>query len=299
MFPFDHFLLENNSTNACQRVIVLFTIERPAKNVLSTFGGGVVVFSWGAHCNDPGCVRSFLAENLLPFVRGSHINNIYPHWKFLYRESEPQHFDTPGGNFVKGLRRGQCVPTRGTGNNWRNEEAAGLLTEYNLTKRVPIVRIWHALEPLWQLHDNQYSKNADCTHYCYSPWRFDVTWDGMMKALRGMQDNVVTLSARTHEMFDDLNQTDTEIQDNMVTLSARTHEMFDDLNQTHVEIREQLQKTMLNVSEASAENVILSARMHEIIDDLNQTNTALQDQQEVAEISDASTGDSVPDLQIP
>ena len=100
-------------------------------------------------------------------------------------------------------------------------------------------------------------------------------------------------------MFDDLNQTDTEIQDNMVTLSARTHEMFDDLNQTHVEIREQLQKTMLNVSEASAENVILSARMHEIIDDLNQTNTALQDQQEVAEISDASTGDSVPDLQIP
>jgi hypothetical protein len=56
---------------------------------------------------------------------------------------------------------------------------------------------------------------------------------------------------------------------------------------------------LLNVSEASAEILILSARMHEIIDDLNQTNTALQDQQEVAEISDASTGDSVPDLQIP
>ena len=50
---------------------------------------------------------------------------------------------------------------------------------------------------------------------------------------------------------------------------------------------------LLNVSEASAEILILSARMHEIIDDLNQTNTALQDQQEVAEISDASTGDSV------
>jgi hypothetical protein len=49
---------------------------------------------------------------------------------------------------------------------------------------VPIVRIFNALKPKWDFHSDN---SGDCTHYCYTPWRFHLTWDGMLKGLQSLQ----------------------------------------------------------------------------------------------------------------
>ena len=182
---FTHFLLQNNATNFCKTVLIAFSGLRSSllKSIISSLNEntGLVVFNWGVHCNDnqSGCITSMLSSEILPLV--SEFGDAeHAKWRFLFRETEPQHFKTDDGNFDGGH---VCAPAKSSENkvessNWRNKEAERFLSTRNLTGRIKTVRLHDALVPLWQLHHPM-----DCTHYCYDPYRFDVTWDGLLNAI--------------------------------------------------------------------------------------------------------------------
>jgi hypothetical protein len=191
-----HFILENPTAKSCQKLVMVVDVISNHENGQNndsfremTFGsafqnGFVVVFSWGVHCNtSKGCLQRRLKKSFLSLASKS----IYNHWTFLFREHEPQHFNTKGGLFEVGQmnkHKFQCVNTNGQASNWRNEETARIISKYNKnhpTKKVYTIPLFDALEPLWQNHNSQLD---DCTHYCYNPFRFDVTWDGMLEALK-------------------------------------------------------------------------------------------------------------------
>mmetsp|Transcript_13802 Transcript_13802/g.18016 ORF Transcript_13802/g.18016 Transcript_13802/m.18016 type:complete len:449 (+) Transcript_13802:151-1497(+) len=188
LFPFPYFMLESNYTKSCRKVLITYsggmTLPSPAmvSKVLNSNDekGGIVVWNWGVHCNGGGtkdCMRRALEDGLLPFVKDANASK-YKRWRFLFREHEPQHFESKGGTYNRGEEQ-KCGPiVKGKADNRRNEFAATFLSEHNLTRKVPIIPLFDALLPLWQIHHP-----PDCTHYCYSPWRFDVTWDGILSAL--------------------------------------------------------------------------------------------------------------------
>jgi hypothetical protein len=100
----------------------------------------------------------------------------------MYREHEPQHFYKPGGiwNWRRNAMECNTNITRDMYDNYRNEEAEVYLRSAFGANDVPIVRLFDALKPLGKLHYGL----PDCTHYCYSPWRFHVTWHGMIIGIR-------------------------------------------------------------------------------------------------------------------
>jgi hypothetical protein len=154
-FPFPYFMLESNYTKSCRKVLITYsgglTFPNPetVSKVLHSNGekGGIVVWNWSVHCNNPrdkDCMRRALEDGLLPFVKDANASK-YKHWKFLFREHEPQHFRSEGGTYNK--RNGwKCAPTmKGKADNWRNEFAATFLSEHNLTRKVPIIPLFDAL----------------------------------------------------------------------------------------------------------------------------------------------------------
>mmetsp|Transcript_47281 Transcript_47281/g.81325 ORF Transcript_47281/g.81325 Transcript_47281/m.81325 type:complete len:352 (+) Transcript_47281:44-1099(+) len=184
-----HFLLEKNNMLSTlvptNNVLILFSFGTIHKEVLVKLGGGIVVYNVGVHCNDlegklsgEKCLARALDNQLVPFVTGSSESHKLKQWSFFFREHEPQHFSTPNGTFKPGALMEPCAPTKYP-DNWRNEYVHRFIAKHNLSDKVPILPSFNLLEPLWQLH---YGK-GDCTHYCYSPWRFDVTWDAMLRAL--------------------------------------------------------------------------------------------------------------------
>lgn len=199
----DHVLMENPNAEFCPEVLIIYAWGGLAVRVLESESmqsvkeaGGVIVYSVGVHCNEPNsnCISDNMNKNLLPMV-----NLFASRWRILLRETEPQHFITSGGAYPAG-EEGRaamkarmkelktevsfCVPTEGEStSSWRNQEAADFLHNYNLTSLVKTIPIHSQLIPLWQLHFSY-----DCTHYCYDPYRFDVTWDGMLKALSSYED---------------------------------------------------------------------------------------------------------------
>jgi hypothetical protein len=182
----------------------------------------VILFNSGVHCNDPNsssCIDDFMRNVLEPSLEafsstsgeddvrrdkqqqqgtgsgttgsneraghnegheGDHANP----FTVLWREHEPQHFQNPGGVFnVDGRHRPTKCRQVLEYNNFRNRQAEEYLRKHKLLgkgKVGGIVRIFEALKPLWKLH---YSDGKDCTHYCFSPWRFEVTWHGMYSTL--------------------------------------------------------------------------------------------------------------------
>ena len=51
--------------------------------------------------------------------------------------------------------------------------------ENDLLGKVPIIKAFDAQKPLAMFHYDQ-----DCAYYCYSPWRFDLTWHGVVLGLQ-------------------------------------------------------------------------------------------------------------------
>lgn len=184
-----HFMLQNNdkedtTSSVCPNITISFlplipgssTIGKQIQSAKSTHqDGGLIIFNWGVHCNmknESNCISDALSSAILPHFNDDQQTK----WKFLYRETEPQHFNSLGGLYPG---EGVCTPLeRSKADNWRNEVAQRFLVEHNLTKRVPTISIFQELVPLWQLHHSH-----DCTHYCYDPLRLDVTWNGLLKAL--------------------------------------------------------------------------------------------------------------------
>jgi len=200
MYPgVDHILLENTNAESCPEVLIMYAWPYAMANLLDSEGlrsvndaGGVIVYNEGVHCNEPNtnCISDLLSKFLLPMMKGE-VAERYSGWRFLFRESEPQHFNTVGGGFEKALmedfklgKKKLCGPTEGKDStSWRNKEAMEFLLSQGLASRIKIVPIHSQLVPLWQIHHEK-----DCTHYCYNPYKFDVTWDGMLKALSSFEE---------------------------------------------------------------------------------------------------------------
>ena len=133
---------------------------------------GVIVYNWGVWANSRDEMREHLSSHFANFYTRTDPNQFI----FTWREHEPQHFDTAGGVYKDGVG-GQCKDLD-CYDNFRNVEVGEYFERTGLLEKIPIVRIFDALIPLHEFH---YA--GDCTHYCYSPWRFDVTWHGIAYSL--------------------------------------------------------------------------------------------------------------------
>ncbi len=164
--------------------------------------GFVHIYNWSVHCNnqeDRNCMWDVFTKTLVPYVTSKKFN----HWTFLYREHEPQHFDGPGGVYpgvdavkakVAGAGPGHSICTKITeeeANNWRNEEAEKIIAAYDLQRKIPVIRIFYDLLPLWDIHDGR----GDCTHSCYNPLMYDLTWDRLLTALKELDQSRVSVSS--------------------------------------------------------------------------------------------------------
>mmetsp|Transcript_15228 Transcript_15228/g.17567 ORF Transcript_15228/g.17567 Transcript_15228/m.17567 type:complete len:123 (+) Transcript_15228:1027-1395(+) len=120
-------LLGNQNAALCPRVLLIYSWAYMAAEVLDDEvltdvrkTGGVMVYNEGVHCNEPNtdCITKELRRNLLPLVSGENAQNYY-NWKILFRETEPQHFNSPGGAFDMALykKTGKlCGPISGEPN---------------------------------------------------------------------------------------------------------------------------------------------------------------------------------------
>jgi len=179
-----HFILENGNATSCKKVGIFFSgVDTAAHKFRESQTlndeGGLFVFNHGVHCNNEGCLISYLRSHILPLVAGENAT-LSKKWTFMYRETEPQHFDTSGGNFNPGHHKSnECIPIEeGKVNNWRNEKVESFLHNNGLKQQIQTIKLHNDLLPLAQLHHG-----GDCTHYCYNPFRLDVTWNGMFQAL--------------------------------------------------------------------------------------------------------------------
>jgi hypothetical protein len=146
---------------------------------------GLLIVNWGAHCNNEACMTKKMAliETEMKNLTLPYSSDTMP-YTFVWRESEPQHFDSADGNFRSALR--SCAPfndTKHKGNNFRNEVAEKYIRTHDLLgtgihQFRGIARIYDAMKPMWKLHHA-----GDCTHYCFSPWRFEVSWHQIYQAI--------------------------------------------------------------------------------------------------------------------
>jgi len=145
---------------------------------LPTNDSGLMLWNWGAHCNKPGvgCIDHVLNQALLPVTQHAGFRN----WKMMFRETEPQHFDNPTGLYqIERPFELQCGNVDHP-SPWRNIEAHQFLIRNELLRRVAWVPLFDRLLPFTYT----FHYPADCTHYCYSPWRLELTWDGVVHGLR-------------------------------------------------------------------------------------------------------------------
>jgi hypothetical protein len=147
--------------------------------------GGVLVLNHGVHCKKPGCVTEMLKK----LVEKRRVLAMAEQgWHILWRETEHQHFSTPHGYYKESKIHNKCHAIANSSNDYLNEEANEFLSNLALAKNmtIPVIPLAKASEPLYFMHSylDKTKKTFDCTHYVYSPWRFEVTWDGMLQALK-------------------------------------------------------------------------------------------------------------------
>jgi hypothetical protein len=187
--------------------------------------GGLALWSWGAHCHVPGCMTQVMRSTLLPFVQQWHAE-----WIVQWREMEPSHWSSLGGVYETLSNKTQviCAPFnqsvevthRGIDNttntttilnlynNFRNKEGAKVLAKHHKhllgnnslnastrsdavsinQQRIPIIPVMHAMASQYTWHVGEM---GDCTHYVYTPWRFHIVWDGIVKALLDANNTAV------------------------------------------------------------------------------------------------------------
>lgn len=152
------------------------------RDVVHDSEAGVIVFSYGVHSNTRERFALLMETKFMQFYRGfTSSNRIYhpSRYLFMWREHEPQHFDTVGGTY-QGIHTTTCVDAgEQSYDNFRNEEVWKFFEENDLLGKVPIIKAFDAQKPLAMFHYDR-----DCTHYCYSPWRFDLTWHGVALGLQ-------------------------------------------------------------------------------------------------------------------
>lgn len=184
-----YYQLVNHHRRYCPKVTIAHSgmnhIARNESYIYSQLGG-VMIINHGVHCNEPGCVTTKLNDIFTDQVLAMTEQG----WHILWRETEHQHFATPNGYHGRNVSKKECRALGTADGDYRNEEAEEFLSELALTtnKTVPIVPIAKASEPLHFMHayDSE-RKTFDCTHYVYSPWRFELTWDGILQGLKRLE----------------------------------------------------------------------------------------------------------------
>ncbi len=186
-----HFLLENKDHPTCSQVLILFIPNGISPDRFQSWfrqdrngWGGLVIFNWGAHCNSKHNIQKCMSKELRPYLELAKDDAVTQRWTFIYRETEPQHFNIPGGVYFPNPNKTffQCSRFQGNADNFRNEFALQFFQQHNLS--LATIPIFSALEPLTHLH-----VDGDCTHYCYNPMRFWVTWEGLYNALKTNHNN--------------------------------------------------------------------------------------------------------------
>jgi hypothetical protein len=186
--PPHYYQLVNPQRSSCSKVTIghegmnSFVENKSYPYVYSQLGG-VVVLNHGVHCNKPGCVTDMLTQ----LVKKRQVLSMTKQgWHILWRETEHQHFNSSNGCFNSKIGN-ECHAIANPNNDYRNEEANNFLSNLTLTKNmtIPVIPLAKATEALYFMHAYDETKNLpDCTHYAYSPWRFEVTWNGMLQALQ-------------------------------------------------------------------------------------------------------------------
>jgi hypothetical protein len=143
--------------------------------------GGVIMWNWGMHCNRPGCVTEHVQEMFSTFVQWMKTEMAFYDWDIVWRETEPQHFNTTGGIYVPtGVSRvGTACVNQAVLDNFRNEEASAAIVQ-NVGYPIPVISLFDMLSSRAGFHSDT---SGDCTHYVYTPWRFGLTWTGLLWSL--------------------------------------------------------------------------------------------------------------------
>ena len=112
----------------------------------------------------------------------------------MYRETERQHYASANGYYAINMTKQKCRSLEAIGGDYRNEEARTFLHKLALVENItiPIIPLASATEPLYFMHgfDSERGK-FDCTHYVYSPWRLELTWNGILWGLKGLHDESI------------------------------------------------------------------------------------------------------------
>ncbi|KAL7521312.1 hypothetical protein ACHAWX_005986 [Stephanocyclus meneghinianus] len=185
-----YYLLTNLNRTSCPSVTLAHNSLKSIPQQESSLyikQGGLMIINQGVHCNIPGCVsetmRKLFTEEFLSMAEENQ-------WKIFYRETERQHFATPNGYHKVGVSMNKCCAIQQEESDFRNKEAREFLQ--NLTfksgtknKSIPIIPLGRATIPLYFMHGfDTERKTYDCTHYVYCPWRFELTWDGILRGLK-------------------------------------------------------------------------------------------------------------------
>jgi len=167
---------------ACKDVMIVSSKNYRSLDAIEMFapfsdGGGIVVASYGANCgkNRTTCVEGWYRDTFLKAV----VDPALKKWAFAFREIEPPHFSNPGGQYEGPNKTCTSVPVNQIW-DWRNKAAIKALGTYYSAGNLPVIPLFQALAPLHFFHN---SESEDCQHYCYSPWRFQLTWEGMVRVL--------------------------------------------------------------------------------------------------------------------
>lgn len=173
--------LTSQSNQYCPKIRVRHTWHEiwQRKRALILDEAGPIIYNYGVHANsleefDEWMEKKFTDDDFQAIDQVGR----YP---FMWREHEPQHFATKDGSY--GGQASKCQDS-GAYNNYRNEAALRFFERKGLLGKISFIKSFNALRPLSGFHLGF----GDCTHYCYSPWRFDLTWHGIALALQTLPE---------------------------------------------------------------------------------------------------------------
>lgn len=155
--------------------------------------GGVMIWNYGVDCNKRGvgCISKTMNQSIAAFMQRTVTTTKQRRWYSLWRETERQHYAASNGYHSMARRKMPCQPLveQHDEDDWRNEEAKTFLDHLgrSMNQTIPIIPLAKASESLYFMHGMDKEDTYDCTHYCYSPWRFHMTWDGILKGLKQLQ----------------------------------------------------------------------------------------------------------------
>lgn len=133
----------------------------------------LLLVNYGTHSND----KEHLVSTYLKMVQTLKVLLNQPNYKVLWKEIEPQHFQSSNGYFNTKLKNLSCLNTIQKYDNWKTTILEDLIAS-NKFPSLPIIYIYNDTLPFSFLH-----QQPDCTHYCYLPYRFTLLWNKLTDLL--------------------------------------------------------------------------------------------------------------------